>query len=329
MAFLKFVLMALMPFSSSAESRAGVAESDLQSALMSQSQCGNFVRHDEKNLYLGFGTYSFGLGKSRDPRAAKFRSVELGSHRVTDYSTMDSVVDIVTFGTKAYVLTYSSLEEWDLQTQRRVDLHDTHIFNQDMGRFEHAVAMAPYGDKLIIAHGRRGLSVFDTQKNALVDYLRLVEEYAPLESKATAIAVHEDYAYVVLDSHHLVKPPQKQPFRGIVIVDLKTLQIVQQLDGMDVGSDGISVDDKFVVVSFGGQPIWKFDRHSLFAAKTLPRPLEYVWSFPVKGHPTGKPLLGATLYFTCYLAPPTPGSGGRLYQNIPMVLERQQIKLGN
>lgn len=307
---------------------AQTSEAKLEAALLSQARCGNFVRHDDQNLYLGFGTYSYGLGKARDPRASIFRVVDLNTHAITDYRTEDAVVDVVTKETTAYVLTYSFIEEWDLRSQSRQGLYETHVYHKDLGRFEHAVAMAPYGDKLVIAHGRRGLSVFDTNTKVVSDALRLVEEYAPLESKVTGIAVYGQYAYVVLDSHHLVRPPQKQPFRGLIVVDLETLNVVNQLDGMDVGADALSVDKDFLVVSFAGQPIWKYSRLALHTTQTLPPPLEYIWSFPVKGHPTGKAFLGEDKYFTCYLVPPDKNSGSKLYQNVPMVLDRQQLKLG-
>lgn len=318
--------LAIMFFSVNAQ--AAVSETVLQSALMSQSQCGNFVRHDNERLFFGFGSYGFGLGSARDPYPNKFRTVDLLTHVSRDYATLDSVVDVVAQDSVAYVLTYTSVEEWDLKAHRRIDVYPTHVYNQGLGRNQHAVAMAGYGSYLLIAHGRLGVMVFDTVTKSVVGNIKFAQDRLPLESKVTGIAVRGDFAFLSLDSHHLTRPPQKAPFVGIAIIDLINFEVVSELDGMDIGSDAVVADDDFVVISFGGRPIWKYDRKALLVAKTLPVPLEYIWKYPGKGHPTRKPLMTESLYLTCYMMPPPPGSANKLYKNVPMVIERAHMKLG-
>jgi hypothetical protein len=75
-----------------------------------------------------------------------------------------------------------------------------------------------------------------------VNQFRLIQSQLPLESMAMGVAVSGDKAFVVLDNYHLVRPPAKVPFRGIVVIDMKTQRVSSELDGLDPGADSIAAD---------------------------------------------------------------------------------------
>ena len=89
---------------------------------------------------------------------------------------------------------------------------------------------------------------------------------------------------------------------------------------------GITSDANRVIVSFGGIPIWKYDINSL-TGNSIPDPMKRIWTFPVKGNPTGAPVMDDEYYYTCFAKEPAPGTNGGVYTRAPMALNRHAIFL--
>lgn len=300
----------------------------LKSTLLAQPSCGNFVRFDDKNLYLGFGGYRRGLEEPRQAIPGRVRVAPVDATDPFELATRDAALDILTEGVTAYVLTYSGIEEWDLETRERRALHSVYAINGPLAYKQHAEGFARYKDKLIIAHGRLGVSFFDLKKKRVTNQFRLLKRQLPLESMAVGVTIQGEKAFVVMDNFHVTRPGDGiKIFRGFVVIDMKTETVVAELDGMDPGADAVLSDTKNVIVSFGGMPIWKYRLSSLQSQK-LPEPVLRVWRYPLKGHPTGLASMDERHYYTCYLKAPTyPGENGGSYTRVPFVIDRAVMML--
>ncbi|MGE3261931.1 MAG: hypothetical protein AB7K68_09145 [Bacteriovoracia bacterium] len=307
---------------------AAAPESELiKSTLEAQPSCGNFVRYDDQNLYLGFGSYRRGFEEPRNPIPGQMRVVPFDGSEAYNLATKDAAIDTATVDGTAYVLTYSSIEEWNLAKRERTAGYQTYAINGPLAYQQHAQAFARYKDKLIIAHGRLGVSFFNTSTKRLTNQYRLIQKQLPLESMATGVTVQGNLAYVVLDNFHLTQPGDGvKIFRGIVVINMDTEAVVAELGGMDPGADSIVSDAKKVIVSFGGVPIWKYGINSL-KGRAIPEPEIRVWRFPVNGHPVGAPMMDDKYYYSCFSKAPLPGENGGYYRSVPMALDRRMLML--
>lgn len=288
----------------------------LKSTLESQSTCQNFVRYDDNNLYLGFGGYGANEG-------GRVRVVTLGTTESVDFETANGAADVISEGDRLFVLTYSGIEEWSLKTKERMAVYPTYVSSSPMTYKDHAEAFARYGDMIIIAHGRLGVSFFNLKTKALVHQYRLTTWQAPLESMAAGVTVSGKYAYVAMDNFTVVNRGTPA-FRGIIVIDMETLQVVSELGGMDPGADAVVSDGKSLIVSFSGMPIWKYAMKDL-GGRQLPQPRQRVWKFPVDGSPTGAPSIDGKYYYTCFSKMPESGRG--YFKRVPLALDRRLLIL--
>lgn len=308
-------------FASAAENSARV-----KAVLEKQPTCQKFVRYDDKNIYLGFGQYRQGMENPRHAIPGSMRVAPLDGSPSYELATKDGAIDIVTEGDSAYVLTYSSIEEWDLKKRERVGEYPTYAISTPIQYMENARAMARYHDKLVIAHGRLGVSFFDLKEKRVTNQFRLLKWQMPLESIAMGVTVQGNTAYLVMDNFHVPRPEDGiSVFTGIITINLDTETVDAEMAGMDPGADSVIADGSKVIVSFGGIPVWKYALSALNGGKRLPEPETRLWRYPIKGAPTGAASLDDKYYYTCFeKAPPSPG--GR-YTRIPLALDRHAIEL--
>lgn len=300
----------------------------VKSLLEAQPWCSNFVRLDSQNLYLGSGWYKNGVEEPRRPIPGKFRVVPLNGDSAFELTTQDAAIDLIAHGQSIFVLTYSSIEEWNLNSRVRVAEYPTYAISGALAHKQHAQAMARYRDKLIIAHGRLGVSFFDLKSRRVTRQFPLLEWQRPLESMATGVAIRGSTAYVVMDNFHVTRPGDKvKVFRGLILIDMDSESVTAELGGMDPGADSVAADERKLLVSFGGMPIWKFNLDSL-VGNGLADPESNLWRYPVNGHPIGAAALDDKYYYTCFSkAPSYPGENGGFYRKVPMALNRAELML--
>ncbi|MBN8542500.1 MAG: hypothetical protein J0L82_19070 [Deltaproteobacteria bacterium] len=290
------------------------------------SACGNFIRHDEDNVYTGFGPYWTSSVSPREAKPSIVRFVPI--EKVTEYQieTLDSAVDVLKHQSSTYVLTYSGIEEWDLAQFKRLATHGTNLLSRPFQDEEHPRAFARYKEKVVIAHGRLGISFFDLKTKKITRAFPVALSHRPLESVVNGITISGKYALAVLDSYSLVGEREKPAFRGIVVIDLETEAVVAELDGLDPGADSVASDSNVAIVSFYGQPLWKYSVAGLAQAKTLPAPLMRFWKFPIDGTQTGKASMDDKYYYTCFSRMPKPGEGS-YFIKVPMAFDRRVLML--
>jgi hypothetical protein len=288
------------------------------------SRCGNFLRADETAVFTGFGPYWTGSLHNRTPRPSVLKWIKLDNLQEDQVATDDSVVDLVSHQGSTYVLTYSRLEQWDLASGQRQGLFHTHSTDGRFGDEEHAKAMALYQDKLIIAHGRLGISFFNLKSKQVTKTLKLISQ-GSLESMAQGVTVSGKYAFVVLDSYTLVPPTQKGAFRGIVVIDMETEQIAREIGDLPPGLDSIASDENSLVLSFYGKPLWKYAISDVLGAKKI-QPKARVFKFSLDGSPKGKAFMDSKYYYSCFSQAPAAGQGS-YFTPTQIVINRQQFML--
>jgi hypothetical protein len=281
----------------------------LKQIINQQISCDNFLRYDDTYLYLGQNTH--------------VHVAALDGSKSFMLVTKDIAIDVVSDGNTAYVLTESALEQWDIAQAKLVASYPTYANTASFGPYEYPTALAKDQDTIIIAHGRLGVSLFDVKTKRIVNQFHLVPEQLPLESMATGVTAVNGRAYVTMDDYTLVNNGDPTPFRGIVVIDLATQSVLTDLGGMDPGSDAITNDGTSVIVSFMGQPIWRYTLDSLTGSK-LPEPAAKIWTFPADGRPSGRASADSTSYYSCFQYYSERG-GSDIYK--PVALDRKQLGL--
>ncbi len=300
-----------------AVSTTALANSGKDSVFRNMNRCGNFVHFDQTNLYSGFGSYSHPLSGWRTAKSGFVNVHPLDGSNVKTWSTDDSAVDVVTYNNRAFVLTYSNLEEWDLTTHSRVAKYPTHGSRREFARKEHPMGLDIAGDQIVIAHGSLGVSIFDLNSRSIIFDQALIQSQSPLKSMATDVAIVNDTAFILMDNLSLVGKFQKPAFRGLVLLDIKNQKVISELDKLDPGADAIVANKDKLIISFMGQPIWSYKTADFRnKKKKMPRPHRRSWKFGSKGHPTKKPFLENENYYTCFSMAPNV-KGGR-YTRGPM-----------
>lgn len=320
------IFVAASTFAFQELAQASPRSEQIKSAVEYLSACGNFIRFDDEYVYTGFGSYWTGTAPSRQPKPSLLRFVPVD--RVSEYqvATSDAVVDVVKAGSSTYVLTYSGIEEWDLKQFKRLATYRTTNVDRALGDEEHAKAFALFENKLIIAHGRLGISIFDLTTKKVTKSFAVAVAQQPLESVVNGITVSGRYAFAVLDSYTLVSNHDKPAFRGLVVIDLETEKIVSELDGMDPAADSVVSDNQSLIVSFYGQPLLKYSLPALDIASELPAPRARISKFPIEGRQFGKAAMDDKYYYTCFARVPGPGEGSR-YIKSAKVWDRQSLHL--
>jgi hypothetical protein len=300
----------------------------LKRVLEAQTSCGTFVRYDDQNIYLGFGQYqTFIWPRTQVP--GKVRIVPLDGSPSRELATHDGAADIVTVNGHAFILTYSAIEEWDLATNTRVGEYATYE-TPDAFDFEQApAAFARYGNTLIIAHGRLGVSFFDLGTKRITRQYHVLGFQLPLESMVTAVSIQGNLAYLAVDDFTLVPDGDPLPFQGVIMINMDTQAVVNELGGMTGAAQSILTDAKDVLIQFTGQLMWRFDRAALGGSKT-PDPLKRIWVWPVDGHPAhgSFPAMDDKYIYTCYaFTPSSPSDNNGFYRFKPLALNRAQLLL--
>jgi hypothetical protein len=300
----------------------------LKAVLEAQTSCDTFVRYDDQNIYLGFGQYqTFVWPRSAVP--GKVRIVPLNGSAAHEIVTRDGAADIVTANGHAFILTYSAIEEWDLSTFTKVGEYATYDTAEPYDFEQAPAAFAKYGNTLIIAHGRLGVSFFDLEAKRITNQYRVLGFQFPLESMVTSVAIQGNLAYLGVDSFTLVPDGNPDPFEGVLVINMDTQQVVTQLGGMSAAAQSVLVDDQDLLVQFTGQVMWRFDRSSIQGTKT-PDPVKRIWVWPVDGHPAhgSFPTMDSKYIYTCYaFAPSSPSDNNGFYRFHPLALNRAQLLL--
>jgi hypothetical protein len=307
--------------------QATVSPEAVKAALKTQNSCMNFVRVADSKVITGGGIY-WPLGMEvRESMPSPLTMIDTdSSNSVTVIETADSSIDVATYKDRLYVLTYTGLEERSLDGQTLFKIHPTLRNEGSLGYREHATRMAIFENMAFISHGRRGLSVFNLDSKENVAEIALIPQQLPFESQATSVTVAGGKVLVLMDNFSMVPRDQKQAFRGIIVIDAKTLKVESELDGMDPGADSMNVVGDDLLVSYMGMPIWKV-RLADLKGKKFPKVRNYISKFGIAGHPIGAAYVDEKYYHTCFNKHPETPEDEQVITRTVESLERAPLKL--
>ncbi len=170
-----------------------------------------------------------------------------------------------------YILTSKTLEAWDLATDKRLFIFVTRPdLDYELDWRKVASGFVLNNGRAIISHSVLGLSVIDL---ATGKFLKLMD--MPTESSAQDIALlNDNEAVVAVDNN------AEATFRGIYVLNLKTLEVTKQIRIDNAFSSSIRVlpGNRLMLNFFNA--IWKFDLDSAIAATSEPKPSRRTWKFP-------------------------------------------------
>jgi hypothetical protein len=276
-----------------------LAKADLKAVVEAHPDCQTFIRADEQNAYFGFGRYLRGTEQPRQQIPAMIDIVSIRNPEMkTTIKTADGAVDLMRIENSLFVLTYSEIEEWDLASLKKLGSYPTSNVSRTLMYREHASSFARYNDKLIISHGRLGISIFDITSRKAEQTIRLAEEQSPLESQAMALTIKGDEAYIAMAEFSIVRPGDKPPFAGIVVFDLKARKVARELGQLPDGVETVDISSDDLLVGFGG-PVYKYALSSLTGEK-LPRAKAFVPRTGEQGHFTGRGFYDEANVYTCF-----------------------------
>lgn len=244
-----------------------------------------------------------------------------GDFQAFDLQVEPDVVDLKIRDNVLYVLLPTKIQEWDLTTRAMVSETMTNEKARP-GMREGALAMDFYGDQLVIAEGRLGYAIYDTKSHAIVGTQTVLQDQAPLESALVDVKVQGDQAVFVVDSYTLVQGGLKMPFRGFLLIDLKTQKEIHRAKGVDIGATMLEINGDTIMVGFDG-PIQSF-RMTEVTGRGDVRLRRSVFKYEKTGHPIGQPVVVGDKLFTCFLESPKPGAAKK---SVPMVLDLKAFKL--
>lgn len=170
-----------------------------------------------------------------------------------------------------YILTTKTLEAWDLATEKRLFLFLTRPdLDYDLDWRKAASGFVINNGRAIISHSTLGLSVIDLSNGKFIKLLDM-----PTISSAQDIALLNDHEAVVA-----VDNDSEATFRGIYILDLKSLEVTKQIKVDNAFSSSIRVlpGNRLMLNFFNA--IWKFDLDKAVKATSEPKPTRRAWKFP-------------------------------------------------
>lgn len=240
-----------------------------------------------------------------------------GAFESFDLFTDENVVALELRDSTLWVLLPDKIQEWDLRERKLMSETPTATGISVASR-EAATGMDWSGNNLVIAHGRLGYAVFNTDTRTVIERQAVLENQKPLGSALTGVTVLGDRALFTVDNFS-VSP---DTFRGFLLVDLRTAKVVQSARGLDAGSVAVNHFGDTVMVGFDG-PVQSF-RLSEILGRPSVRAIKAVSTFPKAGHPIGRPAIVGTKVFTCFLAADAPGAEKTF---VPMVLDLSLFQL--
>ena len=305
-----------------------------EAAFSALKRCTGPVFFSENYLFSGYGTYltfaatTTDASTKRPPTPGYFDRVELANpEKTVRTQTTDGVLDFAVDGRSLFVLTYTAIEEWDAVTLKPLATYPTYHYDNDFKYKQNPSSWTRVGDKLVIAHGRLGYSVFnlktkslETQAMFAIRY-NIVNRPAPVESQAVAVAPYKG-SQVIFLMDNFSRSDDKPALRGFLLFDLNQHEILKEIPDLDPGAESLLNLKGTLSIGFPGflvkVPAVDFPDHVNFEEMA-----NRTWSFPAKGTPIGRPTFDEKNIYTCFRkAPEKPGGK---YESIPMILNRKVL----
>tara|TARA_B100001248_G_scaffold262685_1_gene260903 strand:- start:8040 stop:9008 length:969 start_codon:yes stop_codon:yes gene_type:complete len=275
--------------------------------LSTQGNCNALIDIQEKHLLVAYNKTSYPEKQYRG--FYEITNLENQSQITFTSENHAPVLDLQIYQDSLFVLTRNGLIERSLKDYQVKGIYKTHpkIYFE---RKEHPTAMQLVGDKIYIAHGRLGMSVFDIATRS-VNHIEIFTELKEGElSMATDLVYDGKQLFVLLDNYHIKEAPKDIPvFRGIVVYSPVDREVSKVVRLRDPGATGINlVGEDYLLISFHGFPnLVMYSKAALLnASTTVDEPIKALsraWKYPDEkyGSHRGDFYLYGSKIYTCFL----------------------------
>jgi hypothetical protein len=193
------------------------------------------------------------------------------STQVIDLATQSQILDVKIEGDTAYLLSGTTFEAWSLSSQKQLFIYPSHSqAGAGLNWRQRAQGFVLNGGRAIIAHGTLGASVLDLKTGEVVKVLSM-----PTISSAQDIAlVDANRAVLAIDND------AEATFRGMYILNLKTLEFSKQIKVDNAFPQAIRVLNGDRLMLIYSNAVWKFGMTQALASSKEPKPSRRAWQFP-------------------------------------------------
>ena len=211
--------------------------------FLKQADCRNFVRNNDANIILG----------------SKLGIITIDNQgRQTLYKLEHNVRDALLANHQIFVLADSEIIRIDTASGNETGRAPTQNIkpSDQLLAHEKPRAIGLYDNLLVVAHGTLGVAVFDQDTLEFKNLINLDTDQK-VKSLAQDIAVKDDSIYVLADNFQINPVRPNVQFRGILELDIDQAKILNRFSGLDPGVTALARHEDAVLVSFGGNPVWK------------------------------------------------------------------------
>ena len=259
---LKFVFLLISIFSSSIIYSQDISE--IRKKTFEQLKtCDQAIFSDDHYLAVSFPNEATGMGH--------VHIESLIDNEIFDLPAKDRIVDIKIQDDKIYLLTLTTIEAWNIKEKNFLFSYPSNpqITKTDSWR-KKASGFILKDNKAIISHGTLGFSILELSSGQFQKILPM-----PTVSSAQDITLlNSETAIVAVDND------DEAAFRGLYLMDLKSLEIVKQIKIDNAFSSSVRILDNNRLMLGFFNAIWKFDLNKTIVATKEPFPTRRAWKFP-------------------------------------------------
>ncbi|QDK38702.1 hypothetical protein [Bdellovibrio sp. NC01] len=237
--------------------------SDLRKAAYENlSSCGQAVTSDDSFLAASLSDIG--------PHQGRWALVNLQTKEQSLFPANDTIVDIKLQDGKAFILTETTFEAWDLKNKTQLYSYASHPEVGTGSKWsKKATGFVFRAGKALIAHGVLGFSLLNPETGVVEKTIAL-----PTVSSAQDITlIEEKKALVAVDN------ADEAEFRGLYVLDLSSLDIVKQIKIDNAYPLSIrSLPGNRLMIGYLNA-IWKFDLAAALKGQEA-NPNRRSWKFP-------------------------------------------------
>ena len=123
------------------------------------------------------------------------------------------------------------------------------------------------------------------------------DSWSSLAAKSSDLVALGDLLIIGLDNFTMT-PLGASSFRGFVVFDTKSHQVIHRAAGLDPGLSALTIVDKHMLVSYDGPP-WAYRVEDILQHES-PKPVRITWRYTKPRHPHGKPSVIQNNLLTCF-----------------------------
>lgn len=281
----------------------GSSSPTLDELLAQVSTCSGSIHATDEMIWL-----SRQIDPANNPTSlptSQFTGLSLVNGNEITLRSNSIIRDFATSDEDIFILTDAGVEVWSQSTFERTRVIPTHQGSLAQIKYrQNPQAMAIIDHTVYIAHGRLGLTAVNLKDGSVLGEWPDITQQGHHESQAVDLVALGDLLIIGLDNFTMT-PLGASSFRGFVVFDTKSHQVIHRADGLDPGLSALTLVDKHLLVSYDG-PTWAYRVEDILQQEH-PKPVRITWRYTKPGHPHGKPAVIQNNLLTCFHQDDTQG----------------------